>query len=183
MKKTASIIHPVLSLLLATGVATAFAHPVLDEPVALAGTGYKAALRISHGCQGAATTAVQVTIPAGFRGARPMPKAGWGTAIRREPLAKPYSSHGHPITEDVTEITWTAASRDNALPDSHFDEFVLRGTLPAQAGPMWFKVLQTCEKGELNWSEIPASGISTEGLKSPAALLEVLPGGPAGHSH
>ena len=46
---------------------------------------------------------------------------------------------------------------------------------------MWFKVLQTCEKGTLDWSEIPASGTSAKGLKAPAALLEVLPSAPAGH--
>lgn len=172
-----------LMLALATATAGATAHVVLDEPVALAGTGYKAALRIGHGCQGAATVAVKVTIPAGFRGAKPMPKPGWDIAIRRDPLAQPYDSHGRRVTEDVTEITWKAAGRDNALPDSFFDEFVLRGTLPAQAGPMWFKVLQTCEKGNWDWSEVPATGTSTQGLKSPAALLEILPGGPAGHSH
>lgn len=161
----------------------ATAHVVLDEPVALAGTGYKAALRISHGCDGAATVAVKVAVPAGFRGARPMPKAGWDIIIRRDPLARPHDNHGRRAADDVTEITWTAAGRENALPDTFFDEFVLRGTLPTQAGPMWFKVLQTCEKGELNWSETPAKGTSIQDLKSPAALLEILPGGATGHSH
>ena len=161
----------------------AFGHVVLDEPAALAGTGYKAALRIGHGCQGAATTSVKVTIPPSFRGAKPQPKAGWVLATKVEKLAKPYESHGRTVTDDVAEITWTAASKDSALPDAHFDEFVLRGTLPAEPGPMWFKVLQTCEKGSWDWSEVPASGTSTKGLKAPAALLDILPGGPGGHQH
>jgi uncharacterized protein YcnI len=38
---------------------------------------------------------------------------------------------------------------------------------------MWVKVLQTCENGQNDWSDIPASGSSTRGLKSPAALLDV----------
>lgn len=161
--------------------ASAFPHVVLDEPAALAGQGYKAALRISHGCAGSPTTAVRVLIPAGFRGAKPMPKPGWTLSVRREKLASPYDDHGRQVSEDVAEISWTAASRESWLPDAHFDEFVLRGTLPAQAGTLWFKVLQTCEQGRLDWSQVPASGSSTQGLKSPAALLDVLPAEPAGH--
>jgi periplasmic copper chaperone A len=175
--------HLVLMGVFSACTCAAFGHVVLDEPAALAGTGYKAALRIGHGCQGTATTAVKVIIPPGFRGAKPQPKPGWVIATKVEKLAKPYDSHGRAVTDDVAEITWTAASKDSALPDAHFDEFVLRGTLPAEPGPMWFKVLQTCEKGNWDWSEVPANGTSTKGLKAPAALLDILPGGPGGHQH
>jgi periplasmic copper chaperone A len=161
-------------------------HVVLDEPVALAGASYKAALRIGHGCNGSPTTAIMVKLPAGFQGAKPQPKPGWVLSVKREPLAQPYSSYGKPITEDVSEVSWTAASRDSWLPDAYFDEFVLRGGLPKDARPLWFKVLQTCENGHNDWSQIPAEGTSTQGLKSPAALLELIPSGPsgqAGHQH
>lgn len=161
--------------------ANAFPHVVLEEPAALAGQNYKAALRISHGCAGSPTTAVRVLIPPGLRGARPMPKPGWSVTLRREKLASPYEQHGRPVSEDVVEIRWTAASRESWLDDAHVDEFVLRGTLPAQAGAMWFKVLQTCEQGQLDWSQLPASGNSTQGLKSPAALLDILPAEPQAH--
>ena len=70
-------------------------------------------------------------------------------------------------------VTWAAASKDAALLDAYVDEFMLRGTLPHASGPLWFKVLQTCENGSTDWSEIPVSGLSTKGLKSPAVLLEV----------
>lgn len=159
----------------------AFAHITLADQAALAGTTYRATLRVGHGCGGAATTAIRVTIPAGFQGAKPMPKAGWVLSTKVGPLATPYDDHGKKVTEGVTEITWTAAA-GNALPDAHYDEFVLRGGLPASAGPMWFKVLQTCEKGSTDWAEVPASGASAKGLKLPAALLEIIPSGPAGHA-
>jgi uncharacterized protein YcnI len=170
--------------LLAGLCTAASAHVVLDEPAALAGTSYRAAFRIGHGCAGSATTAVKVFIPAGFSGAKPMPKPGWSLAVRVARLDKPYTSHGREVTEDVAEISWTARSRDDALPDAWYDEFVLRGSLSAKPGPMWFRVLQTCESGSLDWAEIPASGTSTRGLKSPAALLEVIESGHAGgHQH
>jgi uncharacterized protein YcnI len=167
------------SLMLAVAGPVA-AHVVLDQPTAPAGSTYKAALRVSHGCEGAPTTGVVVQIPAGFQGAKPQPKAGWTLAVRREKLAKPYQSHGKTVTEDVVEIRWTAASREAALPDGQFDEFVLIGRLPDAAGSLWFKVLQPCESGQNDWSQVPATGTSTRGLKSPAVLLEVMP---AAHEH
>lgn len=162
----------------------AFAHVVLAEPAALAGTSYRATLRVGHGCAGSPTTALRVTIPAGFTGAHPMPKAGWAIAIRSAKLDKPYDDHGRQVTEDVAEITWTARSREYWLDDAWYDEFVLRGGLPRQAGPMWFKIEQVCEKGSLRWDEVPAQGASTRGLKAPAALLDIIESGAAGgHSH
>jgi len=168
---------------IATGAAASFAHVVLGEPAALAGTSYRATLRVGHGCDGSPVTALRVMLPAGFTGAKPMPKAGWVLSLKSAKLAKPYESHGKTITEDVTEISWTAASKDYWLPDAFYDEFVLRGSLPATAGPLWFKVQQTCEKGSIDWAEIPATGTSTKGLKFPAALLDVIESGPAGHQH
>lgn len=161
---------------------TAFPHIVLESKSAAAGGSYKAVLLVGHGCQGSATTGLSVQIPAGFQGAKPYPKAGWTVTMQREKLAKPYDSHGRQVTEDVTVVSWKAGSKDAALPNDHFDEFVFRGKLPARTGPLWFKVLQTCESGSASWDQIPASGISTEGLKFPAALLQV--GKPeTGHHH
>ena len=159
------------------------AHVVLDEPRATAGSAYKAVLRVSHGCQGTATHTVSVLVPAGFRGAKPMPKAGWTLSVRKEPLAQPYESHGRRITEDVAEITWKAASREAWLADAHFDEFVLRGQLPDRPGTLWFKLQQLCETGSWNWADVPASGTSTQGLKAPAALLEITPAATTTHQH
>ncbi len=175
--------HAVLALGLACSVSSSFSHAVLNDPAALAGTGYRAAVRIGHGCEGSPVTAVRVAIPEGFLGAKPMPKAGWVVASKVGKLAKPYDDHGKQVTEGVTEITWTASSKEYWLQDAWFDEFVLRGSLPKEAGPMWFKVLQTCEKGSIDWAEVPASGNSTKGLKFPAALLEIIGSGAAGHQH
>ncbi len=145
-----------------------FPHVVLDEPVALSGANYKAALRVSHGCQGSPTIGITVRIPSGLQGAKPQPKPGWV------------------LTVDGSEITWTATSREHAVPDAYFDEFVLRGGLSKDAQPLWFKVLQTCENGRNDWTQIPEQGVSTKGLKFPAALLELIPSGPdgqGGHQH
>lgn len=162
---------------------TTFAHVVLADPAALGNTGYSAALRVGHGCNGSATNAIRVTVPAGFKGAKPLPKAGWVLSTTVGQLAAPYDDHGKQITEGLLAVTWTATP-GNALPDAYFDEFVLRGNLPGEAGAMWFKVLQTCENGSTDWAEIPASGTSAHALKSPAAMLEIIPSDPVGgHQH
>ncbi|MDB5849509.1 MAG: nuclear export factor [Rhodoferax sp.] len=168
---------------ISAAASAAFAHVSLDEPAALANNGYRAVFNVGHGCDGSPTKAIRVSIPAGFRGAKPLPKAGWVLSTQVGKLDKPYTSHGQAVTEGVVEITWTAAARENFLPDAYFDEFVLRGSLSDAAGPLWFKVLQSCETGAVDWAQIPASGTSTKGLKSPAALLEVIPSEAVGHQH
>ena len=153
-----------------------FAHVTLETGSAPAGSYYKAVLRVGHGCAGSATKAIRMQLPVGFEAAKPMPKAGWALAL----------------SANSSEVTWTAQSPDNTLPDAHYDEFVLRTKLPANASaaavPAWFKVLQSCDNGVNDWSQTPESGTSTKGLKTPAALLMVEPlaqpsAAAAGHAH
>ena len=153
MKKPNTI--ATVAALLALLCATAQAHIVLEQKEAEAGTLYKAVFKVGHGCDGSATRQIVVTIPAGFRGARPTPKAGWT------------------LTRSVDEISWAAKTEGDYLQDDWYDEFVLRGSLPDQPGELWFKVRQVCEKGEANWAEVPAAGASANGLKMPAPHVTV----------
>ena len=164
-------------------VPMAQAHVVLADPQAVAGSYYKAALRVGHGCNGSATTGITVQVPEGFQGAKPQPKAGWRLSIRRAPLTRPYASHGKTVTDDVVEISWQAATPDAALPDDFFDEFVWQARLPERAGPVWIQVLQTCAQGQNNWVDVPTSGTSIQGMKTPAALLVIHPAGAAHQNH
>jgi periplasmic copper chaperone A len=159
-----------------TWATASFSHVVLQERTATALSTYKAVMQVGHGCDGSATNQIRVTVPPGFLGVKPMPKPGWKLSTKMGKLAAPYDNgHGGMVTEGVSEVTWVAASSDSALPDAHYDEFVIRGRLPKESGPMWFRILQGCEKGSTDWAEVPAGGISTKDLKAPAALLEILP--------
>lgn len=133
----------------------ASAHVGLLQPVADAGSAYQAVLRVGHGCDGSPTTALSVQLPAGFDNPQPQAKAGW-TLERRS-----------------NEIIWTAASKQAALASSAKGDFVIGGKLPARPGPLWFKLQQVCEQGRTDWSQLPATGTSTQGLKTPAVLLQV----------
>ena len=181
---------PRLALLTAALCASsAFAHVTLEQQQVVSGATYKAILRVTHGCEGLPTTAVRVQLPAGFQGGKPMPKAGWTLQTKLEKLAQPYDNHGKQVTEDVTEVTWTVKSPEFALKDHEYDEFILRGAAAMPAGAAWFKVTQFCQEGSKTgsnpWTEIPASGTSTRGLKYPAALLNVTatPAASGHHGH
>ena len=168
----------------ATGLfGTASAHVVLEYQVAPAGASYKATFKVGHGCGGSPTRQIAVDIPAGVRGARPMPKPGWALQVQREKLAQPYSSHGRSIIEDVVRVTWTAKTPEDMLQSAHYDEFVLVATTPQQAGTVYWPVHQTCAEGSSHWAEVPQPGQKLSDLKSPAAALEILPAGGAGSHH
>ncbi|MEO7391642.1 MAG: DUF1775 domain-containing protein, partial [Ramlibacter sp.] len=47
------------------------AHVSLEEPRAETGSAYRAVLRVSHGCDGSATRALTIQVPAGFGAVKP----------------------------------------------------------------------------------------------------------------
>jgi uncharacterized protein YcnI len=85
--------------------------------------------------------------------------------------------------ERVTRVTWTARTAEDKLPNGHYDEFVLVARTPANPGPVYWPVTQLCDEGRNEWVQIPAAGQKLSELKSPAALLEVLPAQSAGGHH
>jgi uncharacterized protein YcnI len=175
----AGLLVPVLALAVGLLASNADAHPVLAQPKAEAGSFYKAAIGITHGCKGSATREVIVRIPEGVQGAKPMPKPGWTIAVERAKLAQPRESHGLRVTEDVAQIRWSGGT----LPNDQYDEFNLVATLPARAGTLYWQVSQVCNQGRSDWREIPAAGQDAKALESPALRMEVLPAAPAAHAH
>jgi uncharacterized protein YcnI len=131
----------------------ALAHVVLDQTEATAGSGYRAVLKVGHGCDGSATKSLRVRIPEGVIQVKPMPKPGWTLTTVTAKYARTYQGlHGASASEGVTEITWSGGS----LPDAWYDEFTFKATLPDTPGKtLLFPVLQTCDKGANDWSEDP----------------------------
>jgi periplasmic copper chaperone A len=150
---TTSIFTLGASALLCT---SALAHIALQQPQAEADKPYQAVLHVAHGCGESATTAISIHLPAGFESPKPQPKAGWT------------------LTGEGGTVTWTAASKDAYLGAHKAGDFVVAGQAPAKPQALWFNVVQTCEQGSLDWSQVPAQGHSTAGLKTPAVLLEVM---------
>lgn len=127
----------------------------------MAGSSYEAAFRVGHACQGAhATTALAVRLPRGFTLQDVPAHAGWTTEIDR--------------SGDGT-VRWTADSAAQALPGHQKSDFVLRGKLPAEAGPLYFKVLQTCDVGTADWAQLPSEGTGAAGATGTAGEKPLFP--------
>ncbi|RQO56124.1 hypothetical protein DBV14_11495 [Variovorax sp. KBW07] len=156
----------IAACLVSTGAATAFAHVTLPPGGATVGSDYNAAFRVGHACEGAkATTGLAVRLPKGFVLSDAQARKGWKLDVQKG--------------KGDGEVRWVAETPQDALPGKERAEFVLRGKVPGTPGPLWFKVLQTCDVGSVDWAEVPASGNSTAGLKSPAAKLDVVAQGVA----
>ena len=151
---------------------TAQAHVTLETQQAVAGSTYKAVIRVSHGCEGSPTTRIRVRIPQGVVAVKPQPKQGWELTTTIGKLPQPFDAgHGRTLTEGVTEVSWAGGK----LLDEHYDEFVMRVQLPNKPGPLYFPIVQDCEKGVHRWIEIPAAGKSMDDYKEPAARVTLTP--------
>jgi uncharacterized protein YcnI/copper(I)-binding protein len=168
--KTVHIAAAAATFLLACQTA-ALAHITLEQREAKAGSGYKAVLRVPHGCEDSATTSIRVRIPEGLYSVKPMPKPGWTLTTLKGAYAKTYGDHGNKVAEGVKEITWSGGK----LLDENYDEFSFVGSLAPDlkdGTAMYFPTVQDCEKGSTQWVEIPAAG-AAGGLKAPAPMIRV----------
>ena len=166
------------SALTAISIATAHAHATLETAETSPG-GYKAVVRIGHGCAGQPTHTVRVDVPEGYIGVRPQPKPGWSLDIERGDYAHAYTLHGREVSAGVKAVTWSGGHLD----DAHYDEFVLSGAVAGTAAgrTLFFRTVQTCPDGQVAWDEIPAAGQDPHSLDHPAPGLVVLASNDAHH--
>jgi copper(I)-binding protein len=145
----------ILSLLLVLAGGAASAHVGIDPPVAETGVNWRGTVRVGHGCDAAATTAVELKMPSGVTAVSAQAKTGWNVALTPR------------------QVTWTA-SQGQSLGPADSGDFPLELRVPAAAGPVWLTAIQRCGAASAEWSQVPAQGTSTEGMKAPAVLLQVM---------
>jgi uncharacterized protein YcnI len=148
----AGIVGAAALVLLVAGPASAHVDP---DPLAVqAGTSTTVSFGVEHGCDGSATTKLDIKFPDGFTGLKAVDKQGWTGAV----------------TGQV--VTFSGGKLDAATKD----DFAVQVTAPATAGTQYIPVVQTCEKGALNWVEIPKEGAAEP--EHPAAGLKITAGAP-----
>ncbi|TPL04407.1 MULTISPECIES: YcnI family protein [unclassified Mesorhizobium] len=160
--------------LLVLGTNAASAHITLETQEAAVGSTYKAVLRVPHGCDGKATTAVRVQIPEGVIAVKPMPKPSWTLQTKKGKYEKSYQLYDQAVTDGVKEVDWSGGS----LPDEFYDEFVFRATLTADLPvnqKLYFPVVQECDGASERWIEIPAAGQDEDALENPAPGIKLTP--------
>lgn len=114
-------------------VGVSYAH-VETEPVAVeAGKSATVSFSPSHGCDGSPTISLAFKMPGSVSNAAAVAKTGWETS-----------------TADGV-VTFSGGS----LEATTVENFDITFTAPAAAGPIFFPVVQKCEKGEINWIDMP----------------------------
>lgn len=163
----------VLTLGLAlTTAGIAHAHATFENDSAQAEKSFKAVLQVPHGCDGKATTEVQVKLPEGFVFAKPQPKPGWELEIIKGDYQKTYDNHGNKVSSGPVEIRWKGGN----LPDEFYDTFVVKGKISGfdKETVLAFPTVQLCgTDGKVVWDEVAAEGQNAHDLKSPAPTVTV----------
>ncbi len=164
-----------LALAVPTG---ASAHVTLQPDAAAAGDFTVLDVRVPNERDDMTTTKVDVQFPAGFIFASYQPVAGWSVEVKMAKLAKPITSHGEQITEQVSQMTWTADSDKAGIQPGQFVDFPISVQIPGEAGDtLTFKALQTYDDGEVvRWIGAPDS-------EQPAPQVAVTEGGEEHGAH
>jgi uncharacterized protein YcnI len=112
-----------------------------------------------------------------------LPIPGWTSVVHTQTLAKPVQTDDGPVSQIVTDVTWTATGGGIA-PGQYEDFEVAAGLVPSHAGQLVFKALQTYSSGEIvRWIQLATS--QDPKPDSPAPILTLTSGtsGASGSSH
>ncbi len=138
---------------------------------AVAATTQELSFAVGHGCEGLDTFRLEIRIPEGVGGVRPVASV-FGKAV---------------VTKDasgrVTAVTWTKAEADVLPSDSDFYKFTLRAALPDKPfTSLAFPTVQSCRKAD--GTVVTQEWVGTEGghgghlaaeTSLPAPVLFLLP--------
>ncbi|WP_457586028.1 DUF1775 domain-containing protein [Ensifer canadensis] len=155
-----------------TTAGIAHAHATFENDSAQPEKSFKAVLQVPHGCDGKATTEVQMKLPEGFVFAKPQPKPGWEVEIIKGDYQKTYDNHGDKVSSGPVEIRWKGGN----LPDEFYDTFVVKGKISGfdRETVLAFPTVQLCgTDGKVVWDQVAAEGQSAHDLKSPAPTVTV----------
>ena len=152
----------------------ASAHVTATPSTAAAGAYTVVTFSVGHGCEGSPTTKIEIQVPETVLSVTPSRNPFYDVEKTVEQLDEPVTdAHGNEVTERTASIVYTATT---PLPDGQRDWFELSFQLPDAAGEtLTFPTVQTCQKGETGWVEVPAEGQDADELESPAPAFEILP--------
>jgi periplasmic copper chaperone A len=157
-------------------VSPASAHVSATPSSAAAGASTVVTFSVGHGCEGSPTTAVEIQVPESVLSVTATRNPFWDVDTTIAQLEEPATdAHGNTVTERTASVVYTATT---PLPDGQRDTFQLSFTVPDAEGELLaFPTIQTCQKGETAWTEVPADGQDSHELESPAPSFEILPAG------
>jgi len=171
----AKLILALIAVLALAAPASANAHVTLQPQEAAAGDYTVLDVRVPNERDDAATTKVDVQLPAGFVSASYQPVPGWSVKVKTQKLAKPVATDDGEIASEVRQMTWTA-DKGAGIQPGQFQDFPISVQIPGAAGDtLTFKALQTYDDGEVvRWIGGPDAA-------EPAPQVAVVAGGGGHH--
>ena len=129
-------------------------------------------MSVPHGCDGSPTTKVEIQVPESVLSVTPTRNPYYDLEANIQELDEPVTdAHGNEVTERTASIVYTS---NDPLPEGQRDTFELTFQVPDTAGEtLAFPTIQTCQKGETGWVEVPSEGQDPEELEHPAPSFEV----------
>ena len=134
--------------LMASGVS--YAHVEPDPTAVEAGKSATVGFAPGHGCDGSPTISLAFKVSASVTDAVPVDKAGW-TGEAKDGV-----------------VTFSGGSLDASIDTERFE---ITFTAPAEAGPIYFPVVQTCVKGAISWIDPPNADGSEAEHAAPAIMV------------
>ena len=159
--------------LMMLGLGSASAHVSATPTETAAGSYTVVSFAVGHGCDDSSTTSVTITLPEELNDATATVNPNWTISKVTQKLDTPLAlENGSKVTDRTESITYTA--KDTPLDAHERDTFALSMKLPDAAGTtLNFPTLQKCEKGQTDWSEIPAAGADHDSVDAPAPAITI----------
>jgi uncharacterized protein YcnI len=155
MSQRVAAVSGLATLTVVAAAGAASAHVTANPSTAEPGSYSKVTFRVPNEEQQAATTKVEVDLPADHPipsvSIRPVP--GWTIKVEKAKLATPVKVDGGELTEAVSKITWSGGT----VEPGRFQEFdVSMGPLPTDTDRLTFKAVQTYSNGDVvHWDQPP----------------------------
>ena len=153
--------------------AIAQAHVSLHPNVLPAGSNPTLYVRVPNEEDNANTVKVDMQVPPGFLDVTTQLPTGWKAQVLTTKLAKPVTTDEGTVTQQVSEVIWTAP-KGGGIPPGSFLQFPILTAIPdGDTGQtLTFKVIQTYSNGDIvRWIEAPSSS------GHPAPTVEITPAG------
>ncbi|HEX3540251.1 MAG TPA: YcnI family protein [Acidimicrobiales bacterium] len=150
-----------VAAILATAVAPASAHVTTDPGSAPQGGEVTVRFRVPNEVANATVVKVDIAFPTDhpLLGVLAEPVAGWTSTVTEATLNPPVQTDDGPVSQAVSQITWTAAA-GGGTPPTQFQEFpVLVQQLPKTVDQVVFKAVQTYSDGSVvRWIDPVVAG-------------------------
>jgi uncharacterized protein YcnI len=158
-----------LALGLTAFAGAAHAHISISSGIGAANTTQEVAFSVGHGCAGADTVAVRVTIPAGVTSVRPMRSDFGKVSVEKDTAGT------------ITAVSWTKAAADALDADIAYYKLIIRMKTPNMPfTTLVLPALQTCRAMDgtmstVDWKALPGAPVPDAGEDEPAPTLPIVP--------